>query len=495
MKQVSLMPQNTAQQSALHTSFRQQIGEKELKDFLSEIKFLETSDSPEYLACSISIPNVDLLAVIEQDDQKDSFQYYWEKPVDHFAIVASGEYERITAVGESRFKESSAKGKEVLNRVHHFSGINHQNAVVHLFGGFSFFDENNSKTWKSFESSSFTLPKWMIIKEGKCCILTLLIEIDKNLSSEEILLRMEKHLSKLDYITSVDQYSLSPILDKKFSLQVPDIDSEVYFKWIDTISKAKKAITDGEFEKVVIARELKIKLDQKIKDTHILNRLRFQYPDCYSFLIRQDSESSFIGCTPERLASFNSKFILTEGLAGSISRGKTASEDALLEYNLLHSDKDLKEHGIVLEAIEENLEHYSDDVQHPKSPSVKKLSNVQHLYTPITAKIKDGVSRTELLKNLHPTPAVGGFPKDKAVSFIQKHEDFKRGWYASPIGWINAHGNGEFIVAIRSGLIKNDEVRFFAGCGIVKDSDPEKEWEETNLKFIPMLSALEYAGT
>ena len=292
-----------------------------------------------------------------------------------------------------------------------------------------------------------------------------------------------------------DQYSLNPVLDKDFSIKTPGTDSKEYFQWIDKIKKAKSAIEDGQFEKVVFARQLSIKLDQKIKDTHILNRLRFQYPDCYSFLIRQNGESSFIGCTPERLASFNSKFVLTEGLAGSTSRGKTASEDAILEYNLLHSSKDLHEHEIVLDAIEENLGHYSDEVQHPKAPQIKKLSNVQHLYTPITAKIKKGVSRTEVLKTLHPTPAVGGFPKEKAVEFIKEHEDFNRGWYAAPIGWINAHGNGEFIVAIRSGLIKNHEVRFFAGCGIVEDSDPEKEWEETNLKFIPMLSALEYAGT
>lgn len=488
------MPKNTVQESVLHTSFRKQIGLKGLKEFLSSISFSE-ADRNEYLALSISIPSVDLLAVIEQDKHRDSFQYYWEKPIDEFSIAASGELERIISKGESRFKDSSTRGKEVLSRVHHLSGINHQNAVVHLFGGFSFFDDNNSNIWNSFQSSSFTLPEWMIIKEGNCTILTFLLTVHSEHSSEKIYSIIENQLSELEHILSADQYYLNTEKDKRFKLDVPGNDSEEHLRWIDTITKAKNAINDGAFEKVVLARQLKIKLNQKIKDTHILNRLRFQYPDCYSFLIRQDSESSFIGCTPERLASFNSKFVLTEGLAGSTSRGKTASEDAVLEYNLLHSNKDLREHDIVLEAIEENLEHYSDDVQHPISPLVKKLSNVQHLYTPITAIIREGVSRTEVLKTLHPTPAVGGFPRNKAVNFIRDNENFNRGWYASPIGWINAHGNGEFIVAIRSGLIKNDEVRFFAGCGIVEDSDPQKEWEETNLKFIPMLTALEYAGT
>ncbi|GAB5408413.1 MAG: isochorismate synthase MenF [Balneolaceae bacterium] len=488
------MPKSTVQESLLHTSFKQQIQLKKLKDFLSKIHFSD-SEHQEYAAFSISIPSVDLLAVIEQDNHKDGFQYYWEKPIDEFSIAAAGEFERISSKGESRFKDSSSKGKEILNRVHHLVGVKHQNAVVHLFGGFSFFDENQSSAWHSYQSSSFTLPEWMIIREGNSCILTFLIKIDERSSFEKSYERILFRLSELEHITSAEQYSLNPEIDPEFKLNVPGSDSKEYLKWIETIHKAKDAIQEGEFEKVVLARQLRIELNKKIKDTHILNRLRFQYPDCYSFLIRQDSESSFIGSTPERLASFNSKFVLTEGLAGSISRGKTASEDAILEYNLLHSNKDLHEHDIVLEAIEENLEHYSDDVRHPKVPLVKKLSNVQHLYTPITAKIRDGVSRTEVLKTLHPTPAVGGFPRENAVAFIQEHENFNRGWYASPIGWINAHGNGEFIVAIRSGLIKNDEVRFFAGCGIVEDSNPEKEWEETNLKFIPMLTALEYAGT
>ena len=488
------MPKKFTTESILFTSFQQQIGVEELEGFLSGIE-IKDEHKPNYLALSISIPSVDPLAVIEQDHLKDSFQYYWEKPVDDFAVAASGELERITSRGENRFRDSSTKGKEVLSRVHHLSGINHQNAVVHLFGGFSFFDENNSNSWSSFDSSSFTLPEWMIIREGKCCILTFLIEYKAEASIQEIEFLIAEKLSDLEHITKADEYSLSPEVDKSLSVKVPGTDSKEYLQWIKNIGKAKDEIHNGRFKKVVFARQLILPLNQKIKDTHILNRLRFQYPDCYSFLIRQDGESSFIGCTPERLASFNSKFVLTEGLAGSTSRGKTASEDAVLEYNLLHSTKDLHEHEIVLDAIEENLGYYSDDVQHPEAPQIKKLSNVQHLFTPITAKIKKGVSRTEVLKTLHPTPAVGGFPKEKAVQYIKEHEDFNRGWYAAPIGWINAHGNGEFIVAIRSGLIKNDEVRFFAGCGIVEDSDPEKEWEETNLKFIPMLSALEYAGS
>ncbi len=474
---------------SLFSLFQKQIPENSLNSFLSELpSFNDTS--PTYLAFSIQIPSVDPLAAIEQVPESTGFQYYWEKPVDDFAIAASGELERIITKGENRFREASRKGKDLINHIHHYSGINHRNAVIHLLGGFSFFDRNESSTWNDFKSSSFTLPEWTIIKEGRCSILTFCFTFSDR---SEVNDRIKEILQKLEPVTSASSYVLNGSHQNGIEIKVPDKTSEEYKNWIQTVDVAKSEIQQGKFEKVVLARKIDIPLNHSIKDTHILNKLRLQYPDCYSFLIRQNGEASFLGCTPERLASFNSDYVLTEGLAGSTSRGKTASEDAVLEYDLLHSTKDLEEHEIVLEAIEENLDYYSEEVNHPDQPIIKKLSNVQHLYTPITAKIKDGVSRTEVLKTLHPTPAVGGFPRDEAVSFIKEHEDFERGWYAAPFGWINAHGNGEFIVAIRSGLIMENSVRFFAGCGIVKNSDPDKEWDETNLKFIPMLSTLEHA--
>ena len=334
----------------------------------------------------------------------------------------------------------------------------------------------------------------MIIKEGKCTILTLCIDIT-NIDQHSIVKdRLLKRVNELEPICNSDRYKVT-YNHYSSNIEIKEHSEFHHIHWMETVNRAKQRIQNGHFEKVVLARELSIDLPHPVKDTHILNILRRQYPECYCFLIRHDNTSSFIGCTPERLASFNSNFILTEGLAGSTCRGKTASEDIKLEHSLLDSSKDLHEHKIVLSAIEEQLKPYSLSLNHPVRPSVKKLSNVQHLYTPITATIGDDVSKTQVLKDLHPTPAVGGHPRMEAVDFIRKHEDFDRGWYAAPIGWINSNGDGEFAVAIRSGLIMENQVRFFAGCGIVQDSDPQKEWEETNMKFIPMLSALEYAGS
>lgn len=489
------MQLSSTKEQILQNSFLNQVDKTELENFWNDLKLSDSDEAAQYLSVSISIPVVDVLAVLEQSNSNDGFQYYWEKPNDDISFVAIGTLERIIAKGDNRFKLSSSRGKELLSRVHHFSGVKHSNAAVHLFGGFSFFDDKPTQNWEPYNSASFTLPIWMIIREGEFCVLTFSIPVNEFTTFEDAFSQLLNKLGEIEHVCQAEQYRVAPETKLKVEVEVPAFGSKEHENWINSIDIAKSKIQSGEFEKVVLARELTFKLNREISATHILNRLRFQYPDCYSFLIRQNSDSSFIGSTPERLASFNSQFVLTEGLAGSTSRGKTASEDAVLEYELLHSKKDIKEHEIVRDAIEENLQVYSNKISHPTSPKIKKLSNVQHLFTPITAIIKDGASKTEVLKTLHPTPAVGGFPREEAVSFIKNIENFDRGWYAAPIGWINASGNGEFIVAIRSGLIKNNEVRFFAGCGIVEDSDPEKEWEETNLKFIPMISALEYAGT
>ncbi len=485
------MPDRKLPETDLSLLLHRQIPEEVLADAADQVLGMEHK---EYFSLSIAIPSVDVLAVLEQQSERDRFEYYWEKPSDHFAIAAAGELHRIKSTGPDRYKMASKSGKELISRIFHFTRLKHSLAVPHLLGGFSFFDHSVGKYWKEYGAGSFTLPEWLIIKDGNHVILTITLKLKKTDSVSAVKERTHQLLIRLNHICSAETYSIGPDLDQYNHIDVPDGHSREHSRWIHVISKAKEQIKNGTFRKIVLARELAIELDHPVRDTHILNRLRHQYPDCYSFLIRQNRESSFIGCTPERLASFNKDYILTEGLAGSTPRGNTASADAKLESELLKSEKDLREHDFVLQAIRKNLNHYAREIQIPDRPVVRKLSNVQHLYTPVRAKIRHGVSKTEVLKNLHPTPAVGGFPKDKAVPFISHYEDFERGWYAAPIGWINANGDGEFAVAIRSGLILNDEVRFFAGCGIVKESDPEKEWEETNLKFIPMLSALEYAG-
>jgi menaquinone-specific isochorismate synthase len=487
------MPQNRLQNHSLASLFEYQISRKELSIQLRKAIELQKKGIKKYFSVSFPIQKVDVLAVLEQNPHKSNFEYYWEKPSEGFSISAAGEVSRVKTTGKSRFREASQNGKKLINEIFHYSKLSHSKTVPHLFGGFSFHDHNISKDWAEFGASSFTLPEWSIIVEGSLCLLTTTFHIHFSDTEKSLTDSIYQRLEYLNKLCSSEAYEVGTEFDGKHSVMLPNTDSADFQNWKYSITKATDQIDENRYSKIVLARKLKIDTPDQVCDTHILNRLRHQYPDCYSFLIRQSEDSSFIGCTPERLASFNKDFILTEGLAGSTPRGKTASEDVKLENELLKSRKDRNEHEFVINAIYQSLKTYSDSLHIPELPSIKKLTNVQHLYTPIRAHIKDGVSKTEVLKNLHPTPAVGGYPREQAIPYISQFEDFDRGWYAAPIGWINANGDGEFVVAIRSGLIKKEEVNFYAGCGIVKDSDPLKEWEETNLKFIPMLSALEYA--
>lgn len=487
------MPINHLKNYSLVELFEHQISRDELDIELSNMLTCFRNGTKSFFSISFPIQKVDTLAVLEQNPDKDSFEYYWEKPTDAFSITAVGELKRIKTTGENRFKEASAQGKKLINEVYRFTKLKHSKTAPHLFGGFSFHDHNVGKEWSEYGAASFTLPKWSIIVSGSLTLMTINLEITNSDTTNSLSTDIYKELDHLNDLCSADSYKVEEEFPNTHSVQIPELDSNEFSKWERSINKATTHIAQNKYDKIVLARRLNIKVTKKVSDTHILNRLRNQYPDCYSFLIRQSTESSFIGCTPERLATFSQDFILTEALAGSTPRGKTASEDARLEAGLMKSTKERNEHEFVINAISKKLKGFSDSIQISSSPSVKKLTNVQHLYTPIRAHIKAGVSKTEVLKSLHPTPAVGGFPREQAIPYIAEFEDFERGWYASPVGWINANGDGEFVVAIRSGLIKKDEVIFFAGCGIVKGSNPAKEWEETNLKFIPMLSALEYA--
>ncbi len=478
---------NTFEQTVESESFQAQ-----LHQAIDNARF---EDEAYYFSVSLKANIIDTLAFLEKVQNEENFRYYWEKPDQQFSMIADGELESIHAEGEGRFRKASSEGKALLNRITHYTEINHSKAVVHLLGGFSFYGEDYREdehlTWDSFDHAAFVLPEWHILKEGKLSLVTVNVELKNGESSEDIITEFRSIFARLAQVNSLEEYVEADASASEFSI-MDDLQNEEAH-WLDRIGTATRQIKAGLYKKIVLARKLHIKTDRQISDTCLLNKLRQQYPDCYLFLIGFNDKGSFIGATPERLATFHRNKIITEGLAGSISRGKTALEDAYLEHSLLNSGKDLNEHAIVVDAIEASLNPYSTRIEHPEQPGVKKLTNVQHLFTPVIAHIQQGVSRTEILKTLHPTPAVGGYPRENAVPYIRQLENFDRGWYAGPIGWINAAGEGEFAVAIRSGLIKKNEAHFFAGCGIVEHSDPHKEWEETNLKFIPMLSALKYA--
>jgi isochorismate synthase len=197
----------------------------------------------------------------------------------------------------------------------------------------------------------------------------------------------------------------------------------------------------------------------------------------------------FAGASPERLVRIDGREVRASGLAGSAPRGKTADEDAAIAAALLANAKEREEHAMVRRALLADLAELCDDVVAPAEPSLFTLPHVHHLHTALSARLRAGHSLLDLVARLHPTPAVGGAPRDAALQFIREHEGLDRGWYAAPIGWIG-RDHGELAVALRSALVRGREAWLFAGSGVVADSDPAREYAETMLKLRPMELAL-----
>jgi len=259
--------------------------------------------------------------------------------------------------------------------------------------------------------------------------------------------------------------------------------------WQEIVRGVAAEIRGGALEKAVLARAARVCGTAPFAPEDVLRRLRAAYPGCYIFAMSQ-GPSTFLGASPEQLVSLRDGQVRAMALAGSIRRGVTDQEDSALGQQLLASAKDSGEHAVVVRVLAEGLRAVCADVRTPPAPQLLRLHNVQHLHTPITARVRAGRSVLDLVERLHPTPAVGGYPREAALRLIRDREGLDRGWYAGPLGWVDARGEGEFAVALRSALLRGSEATLFAGCGIVADSQPESEYAESALKMRPLLTAL-----
>ncbi|WP_243149694.1 isochorismate synthase MenF [Thermaerobacter sp. PB12/4term] len=258
--------------------------------------------------------------------------------------------------------------------------------------------------------------------------------------------------------------------------------------WEAMVRAALDAIGRGELAKVVLARRLHLRAGAAFDPGAALRRLQAGYPECFVFAVARD-RTVFLGATPERLVRLRDRRVETAAVAGSTARGATPEADAALARELLASPKEREEHALVVRMLRDTLGPVCRVLDVPAEPRLLQLQNVQHLYTPITG-VVDGATVPELVARLHPTPALGGWPRERALEFIRRWEGRTRGWYAAPLGWFDHRGEGEMAVAIRSGVVRGTEAWLFAGCGVVAGSDPGREWQETALKLQPLAAAL-----
>ncbi len=298
----------------------------------------------------------------------------------------------------------------------------------HYFGGLSFSSKKKDSLWQDFPSSFFFVPQ--IIEEN--------IVIPSAF--------LPKPIRRLDF---------------------PD-----YPTWE---KRVKKALEQKQLDKVVLARRTTLYFDQKIDPFALVAHLQPRAGYGTLFLFQPQKEVAFIGLSPERLYHRKGREIFADALAGTRVHGK--------EDELFSSAKEQREFTFVKQFIHAKLSPLCTSHAWKGEDRILHTATLAHLYNQFHGLLKDPLSDRDLIPLLHPTPAMAGFPRNKALNFLDEEEPFDRGWYAAPLGWIS-HGSADLVVGIRSALVRGKEVHLFAGVGIVKGSDPKKEWDELNQKVI-----------
>ncbi len=326
----------------------------------------------------------------------------------------------------------------------------------------------------STAKTSLNVPKVCVIKKKSS---TWIIEIG---SKEEKFNSIEKVLSRIKQ-HRIPSTSLGP--EQIFIYSDP-----FYEKWIKQVDTLVKQIQQGHVEKVVLSRQVFIETNSIIKKEPILQRLKDNFPTCSIFSIE-----NFIGASPELLFSRIGNDLKLVPLAGTTNNSGNEKTNSKLNKNLFSSPKQRHEHQLVLKEIRQVLEPICQKLEIPSVPIIVSMQNVAHLASPIKAiidKNKEYTNALLLLNKLHPTPAVAGFPREKALEAISSTEDFDRGRYAGPVGWVDTSGNGEWVIGIRSAEITGTNARLLAGVGLVADSEAEQELLETQFKLQAILSAM-----
>jgi len=349
-------------------------------------------------------------------------------------------------------------------------------------GGFSFFETyKHDHDWKEFGTSHFFVPKLMITVTQEGTFITSNYEINAQTTLEDLLSQYKQYD---DYL---EQYGMKqPTFTQSECIQKDEFEPN---EWIQSVKTAIGQMKDEQLEKVVLNRTLNATFSSEVNSSKVIYELEATRNVNY-VITYQLKDTVFISATPERLIAKKKNTVSSMCLAGSAAKGKTKKENSEAANWLLNSKKNNDEHAFVVNYIKETLRLYCDQLTIPSSPRIMATKSLLHLFTPVEGTILQHVSIFKLIQALHPTPALGGFPKEVACKLIRELEPIERGWYGAPIGWIDLNGNGDFAVGIRSALVKANKAKLYAGCGIVQDSKPEEEFYETGVKFLPMLNAL-----
>lgn len=403
------------------------------------------------------------------------------------ALATLGEVAHLTASGPERFAAVAERWRALAADAVGDAPDSQERSGPIAVGGFAFApDGGSTPVWHGFEPAALTVPEVAIARDERAAqrrvrlILTALAAPDD--MPGELLARLCRRLEELRHrpLALIDP---APAGRCHVASAMPPEHYEA------AVARAVELIRAGELRKIVLAREVHVHAPVRYDPAAVFGVLREEFPSCFVFCVGR-GESTLVAASPELLVRREGHRVSTLALAGSTRRSADPAVDDHLGERLLRSEKDREEHEIVIGRIERTLRPHALWVAATPEPVLVRVANIQHLGTPIRAQLSSPLDAIELLELMHPTPAVGGEPFERARPLIPALEGVDRGWYAGPVGWTDATGDGEFCVALRCALLRGDVARCYAGVGVVRDSDPAAELAETEIKLAALLPLL-----
>jgi len=419
----------------------------------------------------------------------------WIQESAGLAFVGMGRAWSVEPAGPARFHDADVAWRDLVAgaRVHDDSGETRGTGPL-LFGGFAFDPAGGTDPcWTGYGRGRLSLPRllWTRTPHGTWLTASAVTAEgpagDRSVADQWA--AVCARAAGLAHATGRDGAGDADPTDARVPTLRIDGGEPGAAAWRTVASRFAGAVGRGRLDKVVLARRVDLRSDIAIDIGATLRRLVGASAESTVFAIAR-GEAVFLGASPERLVRTEGRDARTVAIAGSTRRGADAAEDDALARALLADEKEREEHEVVVRMLRDSLAPLCDDLDVAPAPRVIRLRTVQHLCTDVTARTSDRAGILSLVGVLHPTPAVGGQPRTVALDLIRDQERLDRGWYAAPLGWLDRDGDGEFIVALRSGVVSGDRASLFAGCGIVADSEPDREWEESRMKLRALGSAL-----
>jgi menaquinone-specific isochorismate synthase len=379
--------------------------------------------------------------------------------------------------GTGRFAELEAR-LEGLRQGWHHADPDGTGLEPLAFVGFAYGPEDRAEGFPNLE---LRVPELLLARRGDSSTVTLTWRTEEN----EPLLALSRAAAWVSGLARGSAGNPHLSLERVAAMPSDEI-------WLARIRQAVADIRGGRLDKVVLSRRVRFRAPESIGFPALIPACQSRFPECTVFAWSHPG-GMLLGASPERLLALRGRQVVSDAIAGTAARAASAAEDGRLEVGLRTSGKIGQEHHPVVTSIARQLLPVCESLDLPDQPRVLKLANAQHLWSAIAGRLKPGVGIAEVLARLHPTPAVGGAPRQTALAWQSRHGELRAAWYAGAVGWIARDGDGEFSVVLRSAWISGNSVDLFAGAGIVAESDPDAELGETELKLGAMLDILDQA--